>query len=509
MGPGAFWLILWAPAAVIALLWRRDRRLAYFAPSAGAALLFAGLTLSALGWLNPSGLAAITAISGVGAFPLLAAWVRAYVRRDLPAFAAGLRRSSGWVAGCLVLAFLAACGYYLLGRAIAQRWGFRDDLTLFDSDAPRYLRLIAGGVGETPVVHKHPAYVLLAGSMMRVLRAAGREAPLLVNAAAGAVAVLLATVYFRRITGSRTLAVLLGAGLGISAGHLVFGAIPETYAWSAMGLALMHLVLAGCKGRALAGAGRQEVVRSRHVVPAAVLAIGVTVTHLVPASFCYALGRRGWWRWRRFRFWLAAVATNLALLVALQNAFFASASGLPDLRPGLLAAEKRYLTEPRVGVVPEALVNVFRGVFAESVAGSWPRPGRDRDGRAGVQLGAYSGALSRICVAFWWLLLAGSAAAVVMKASARGPTLVAVVLGLAFAIALHIFYGNRHVFLFACTFTFYLFALVAHGLRVLPHRPAVLGLAVWIGLCALNNGRFCARLLELLWIVGRFGAGVC
>jgi len=507
MGPGAAWLILWVPATVLVLLWRRDRRLAYFVPIAGTTLFCAGLTLSAIGWLGPSGLAAITTIGGAAAFPALAAWARAYTSGDLPTFLSRLRRRPGWVTSCVALALLAAAGYYLLGRAIVERWGFRDDLTLFDSDAPRYLRLIAGGAGEAPVAHKHPAYVLLAGSATRALAAVGSPAPLVVNAAAGAVAVLLATAYFRRVTGSQVLAVLLGAALGLSTGHVIFGAIPETYAWSAMGLILMHLVLAGREESAQPGAGRQSPARLRHVVPAAVLAVGITLTHLLPALFCYALGQRGWWRWRRLLRWLAALVTGLGLLLTLQNAFFAS--GRLDLRPQVLAAEKRYMADFSIAGMREALLNVFRGVFAESVVAPCPRPGRDRDGHAGVQLGAYSDALSRICVAFWWLLLAGSVAAVVMSASARGPTLAAVVLGLVFVVTLHVFYGNTHVFLFSCTFTFYLFAVVAHGLRTLPHRPAALAMAVWVGLCTLNNGRFCARLLELLRILGRFGEGAC
>lgn len=492
----AEWLALWVLFLLFALVGRRDRRLLYRLPALGAAVAL----LTAAGLLGGSALlrsppgpsvrAIIVALAGVFAggcaIPSLLCWLRAGTRLDLPRWRRALRPNR-WTLGCLALGLLAAGTSFGLGRAVVARWPYRDDVTLFETDAPVYFRYLTGtAAGEHPITHKHPLYLLFAQPPYRLAAAvlAPPHAALVPAALASAAALLLAAGYFRAVTGSSALALLLAATLGASTAHTVFGALPETYAPSAAGLILLHWLLAR------RSAAR---VRLRHEVPAAALAIGTTATHVVTAAVCFFSGRLHGLRRRVTVRWAASVVTLLCFLLVLQQALIPAAATAPA---GALRGEARYLRPE--GNLAGATVNVLRGFLADNVVapGLTVRP--DTEGHRGLHLGPHPSWWSRATLAAWWLALASAVGLILTRTAARRPTLWAALICLLATAGLHLFYGNAHVFLFSCTFTFYLFAIVAHGWRTLPRRRATLAAAALALLVTANTARFWGQLFDVL-----------
>ena len=113
-------------------------------------------------------------------------------------------------------------------------------------------------------------------------------------------------------------------------------------------------------------------------------------------------------------------------------------------------------------------------------------------------MGAYRGWFARACLAAWWVALASAALLIVARRAARRRTLWAALICLGATALLHVFYGNAHVFLFSCTFVFYLFAVIAHGLAVTPRRSAVVLVGVLVVLLVVNNALVCGRWLQTL-----------
>jgi hypothetical protein len=496
------WLWLWALFALAALLARRDRRLLYRLPLAGgvATLLVGAGTIAAwsLGMPDSRWPHLVLVVAGGLAMPLLACWLRAYLRQDVPRCASCLRAAPVWSALCIGLAALATTAYFLLGQAVVARWGFRDDFTLFESDGPLYVRLMSGEIaGEHAITLKHPLFLLLTRLLYVAARPLGGvHTPVLLTALAGGAALALAAAYFRAVTGSRVLALLLAATLGITTAHLVFAALPETYAFSAAGLILLHMLLA---------ARPQCHVRLRHDVPAAALAIGITLTHIATAVVCFIAAHA--WRsgWRASPRWAAGVLSLLAVGLVVQTALVPE-SALADAA-GALRGERRHVARESASESTRALHNVARGMLAENVVAPGLVVRADTDGHLGLHLGRYDSALGRICLVTWWLLLAAAAALICSRSATRGPTLWAALICLAGCAVLHIFYGNAHVFLFSGTFTFYFFAVLAHALRVLDCRSACALVAVLLVPLAVNNMHFCWQWLRLLAEALRTGQG--
>jgi hypothetical protein len=337
----------------------------------------------------------VLVVAGGLAMPLLTCWLRAYLRQDLPRCASCLRAVPAWPALCLALATLATTTYFLLARAVVARWGFCDDFTLFESDAPLYVHLMSGDVvGEHAITLKHPLFILLTRSLYLAAQPlSGMHTPVLLNALAGGAALALAAAYFHAITGSRALALLLAVTLGISTAHLVFAALPETYAFSAAGLILLHLLLA---------ARPRHHVRLRHEVPAAALAIGITLTHIATAVVCFFAARA--WRsgWRASPRWAAGVLALLAVGLVVQTALV-PASAIAN-SAGAVRAEQRHMTGELTPPITRAAYNVARGMLAENVVAPGLVVRADTDAHVGLHLGRYDSALGRICMATWWLL---------------------------------------------------------------------------------------------------------
>ncbi|HUU94939.1 MAG TPA: hypothetical protein VM487_04300, partial [Phycisphaerae bacterium] len=492
---------IWALFVVLTVLARRDRRLLYRLPvivvGVVAALCLAravfehGFRGTQTAEFDSSFFHLMLALAGGAAIPALCSWAKAGLARDLPRLARALRGKARWVAACLVLALAAAAAYYVYGLALARHGAFAQYDLLFDADPVRYIRLLEGTASPyEQIVQKHPLFALLERTAFFITTPiVGTEnAPILVSASAGGLSLALAAEYFRLITRSQSLALALAASLGVTSGHLVFAATPETYAVSAAVLILLHLLVARgpCRG-----------VRFRHELLAAVLATGVATTHVVVAGVCFAIAHLRTRRWRRLLRWLVCLPTVLAVPLVLQSVLVPNAV-LREMHVEMSSYDLRFL-EPGVLAAPgHALGNVARGVFAESVVGFTPdiRTGQGRP--TALAAGPYSGALARLCVFIWAAGLLSAAIVVLARRGLRRPTFWAALLCLGSTGVFHLFYGNDCIFLYSCTFTFYLFAVVAHAAASVSRRwltPAVIAFGL---LLLVNNVAFLGRVLQAL-----------
>lgn len=494
-------LILWAPFVLLLLLLRRDRRMVARWPQIGVLLLGSGAAVYGIWrlWLRPGPLTArdvtiLYAVPGLaGGFflPALVAWGRAVLWQDLRRILAGARRNVGGLATCVTLAAVFTVVYFQCGVRLAAAGAFDRDDIYFRADPVVYSHVLAGTARDhEQITHKHPLVPLLGNGLYRTVAWTVRPqlGPLAVSAVAGGLCVALAAVYFRRVTDSRVLAVLLAVLLGSSAAHVTFSAVPEAYTLSAAALILLHVLVA---------AGRGPALRLRHQVVAAVLAAGVTVTSALPALACFLCTRRGQRRFGLLLRWASLVTLlGCGLLTVQTHAFPAAALGIT---PEQYVGEARFLSPP--APLRQVVGDLARGLFLENVVASAPATVNYR-ALTILWPGAYEGWLNRITVGVWVLGALVAFALPAYRRDWRQPTLWAAVACLLISAGVHCVYGRDHLFLYSCTYTFYVLAIAAHGVRRLPRALAVTGVVLLVVLLAANNARFLVQVVARLEQLG-------
>lgn len=113
----------------------------------------------------------LTILAGGFAVPMLLTWFQAYAKLDVPRWWRRIRAERGWVVACLGLGLAGVGAYYTLGRLVVDRWNYSDEITLFESDGPLYVRFMSDtATAEYPVTHRHPLYVLLARGLFWITR---------------------------------------------------------------------------------------------------------------------------------------------------------------------------------------------------------------------------------------------------------------------------------------------------------------------------------------------------
>lgn len=476
-------------ALVLMYTQRRDRRLLASAPLIGAGLMCAILVGYAAWrifvWNVPVNNAdgrfvrGVLALCSGFAMPLLVSWFGAILRQDLPRMARVLRSRRALLATLTGLVFAAL--YFAFGWQFETRGVLVHIDKLFDAD-PLYQRSLYGVAIHT---HTHPLLPLLwyiATRAVGVL-AGAQWAALAVNSLIGGVGVALAAAYFQIVMRSALHGLLAAAFLGSTASHVVFGAMPESYIVSAATLVLLHLIVAQHGAPAL---------RQRHIVLAGVLSIGVTITNIIPALVCYVFQTTARRRWATVLRW-----TAYSLLI---GAFLLSAQAIvrPEatpFEPGAYRHERRFIDED-VSAGRRAM-NVMLGVMLQNVVGSTPVNGPDV-GLPGVRAGFAYDKPAWIVVYVWglaslvafWLLVSGG--------RWRCRTFVAAGACLVLVVALHSVYAHEGLFLYSCQFTFFVLAMLAHGLTGVHWRAATAGLVVLLVALVVNNLQFCARVIATL-----------
>lgn len=489
------WVGGWLIGLLLLRTQRLDRRLLARLPHIGAAVVIGSLIVYALVRVliatgrrdqqDAAFLRVLAGLCGGFAMPLVYAWTRALLNRDLPRAVRAVRAEPGWYAVCAAAGAVCALLYFLLGRQFALRGTFEVLDTIFGADVPfqQY------GLGARIHPHTHPLLPLLwrIGCAAAVPLAGLQWAPLALNSAVGGACLSLAALYLRQVTGSRAAGLLGGLILASSAGHVVFGSAPESWVFSAAALILLHRLVAA----------RPRARRHRHLVLASLLATGVTVTHAAAALVCWLLAqRRPGTPGRLARFALHAVALG-AFAFALQGVV------VPDGDPLIPA---RYLNEARfVEMDPslgQRLRTIAHGVFVQNVVGWIPRASSSF-GRPGLAASWNYDALGKWTAAAWLCLVAF---ALTRIAAGRVPIdrpMAALWGCLALAAALFSYYGLSDLFLYSATFTFFVVAIVVRGVSQGNRRLGVAMLAAFWLLLLVNNARFAIRALATLDRLGQ------
>lgn len=470
---------------------RRDRRLLVHIPHLGAtlfAVLLAGYAVWRLVW-HPGALNkgdgefvrfALAAASGC-AVPLVLSWGRALVAQDLRRFLGVVQRAPAWTLTCVLLGVGAAVGYGFFGAQLLQRGVFDWIDLLFDAD-PLYQQIFGGVPIHT---HTHPLLPLLwllASKAVGVVTGAV-WAPLVINCTFGGVCIVLGALYFARLTCSRSLGILVALILGWTTAHLVFGALLETYIISAATLIVLHLLVV-CRGA--------PALRARHLVLASVVAAGITITNVIPAAICCVCmqSARGWRR--RVVRWLAQCVVVGSLCLAAQQLCYPAAA---PIQVDEYLAETRFAdATPTLGA---RLMNLAHGMALQNVVGWLPVDGREL-GLPGVRAGWEYDQLGYTTAAAWFGLGVAAVWRIGQSQVWRRRSFVAVTLCLVAAAALHSTYGNESLFLYSGSFTFYVVALLAHGLIGGRTRVLVALLSGFLVLLATDNLRFLTRVLAIL-----------
>ena len=482
-------LAAWALGLLVLWMVRRDRRLVVRGPRRGAAVVatfYGGYLIwrifcvpHPLGWLDEFCLFGLPLLGSMLALPALVTWICATGMRDLPRLARHARQSAGWLVPCAVLASVAGAGYFAFGRQLESRGVLSRYEILFEADPIRYQDPYE--LAHSNTTHKHPLLPILwyAGKESTSAFFGQRWGPLVLSCVLGGACVFLAALYFHAITRSAVLAVLGAALLGVTSAHFVFGALPESAMPIAAALILLHLGVAHAQ---------RPSMRLRHHVLAGVLAAGVLITNAFTALICFPFLRRAP-RGAAFGRWLCAVFLLGMVGVVFQNL------ALPEIviNPGLYGLEEHYVA-PGLSSRQRA-ANLATGLLLHNVVGPPPRVESDT---GWIRTGAYTDSVSRVAVGVWALAGLFGVAGILRARAWRRPTFRAALACLAFVAAIHAVYGNASLFLYSCSFTFLVVAVLLHGYAGLPRGLATGLLIVTVAALAWNDMHLGARILALL-----------
>jgi hypothetical protein len=398
-----------------------------------------------------------------------------------------------------------ACGATFYMRAPRV---FRHLDQIFDADIPSRVIDLTHAQGGHERTELHPLFVLLLNpighSLRGVLRAVeapgvagvGSLAAVILCAAAGGATVGVFFLLLRGLALPPIFAVGWSLVLGLSASHLVFSSLPESYAFSALSLVTLFAL------------GTRPTLPRAGLVAASVVSFGMLVTNLGAA----VLVRARWLDVRRPWAALRSTAIHVAVVIAI-------AGGLSLVQLFFYPGTRSFLHVREVGGTDHASfvwprdyedalfrareVAAHLGLFNVATPKLVVRP--TGGPRTGVTLhDPRPGALRAIGVVHALLWLALGAAALVSGIRRRlylEPLAAALAGWIAFHAALHSVFGVA-LFLYSCQWTFAVVALVAVALDRLARDSAWLRAALGLLLAAqaVNNALF---LWELFLVFAR------
>ncbi len=314
----------------------------------------------------------------------------------------------------------------------------------------------------------------------------------------GALCILLAWLFVKKWTGSRTYALLFAGLLGVSTTHLLFGSIVETYIFSAAVLLLFFLLLLDEKTFLFA------------LVAVGVLTFGITITNFIQTFIGFVVARPK----LKPIFMYGLLASAFAItLTTLHAAVYPSALMFFD--PAGAGVESEYsiavIGQPAWRLVGRAMLLV-RNIFLYSlvaphpfiqtreVGGVFPRFNFFKLSPGNFSYSGYDG-LGKVVITIWMLLLLAAALAFLWNIIRRrkADLSLAFPLVLLFNFALHMGYGSEP-FLYAADWTYALVLFVAVSLAgAAKRRWFQIILLVFLGLLMVNQWGFMALILKTIF----------
>ncbi|GAB4497913.1 MAG: hypothetical protein OHK003_08180 [Anaerolineales bacterium] len=400
----------------------------------------------------------------------------------------------------IALAFLFLFVYLYFGRTLND-FGVRQVDNLFDADVGSWMRRIADSdIKDFEMRGPHPFTYFIFQPFGRTLNLFTQDPTLsaiLLNAMAGGGCVFLMWLFVKRQFGSHIYALLMASLLGVSASHLFFGSVIETYIFSAFAL-LLFLVLLHSNGNSIF-----------RPVTGSVLTFGITITNFIQNFLAFIVARPRLKEIIRFTGWAIAVS----LIFTYLHAVIYPASKLFFLTPDIENEEKFFLDLARTPdwFVIGRLMYLVRTILLYSVIAPKVFILTDEVGSTipefrfyKISIGtfhqtSYEG-LGQGLVIFWALLLAVSGLVFLWK-TLRERKLdlgISLVLCLVFNFVLHLSYGQE-LFLYSPDWTYALILFVVLGLSPMARNRIFQGImAVFIILLAYNQWQFMHTILQSL-----------
>lgn len=389
----------------------------------------------------------------------------------------------------LALVFFAL---YLLTASILNHPRFDVDDVFFDADAFNWrLRLTTDNWSDYYWRSVHPFVLLLlkppidlAALFLKGDRVFGAY---VIVALGGAACVFLAWRFINRLTGEPTYALLTASLLGLSASHLIFGSLLETYIFLAASLILFYVLLAEDRPfSSLAAAG--------------LATIGITHSNFAQNVIAFFTVKPNVKQAIRF---VVTVLALLVLLTLLNNLLYPESQPFFFI-PSTLQAEQQNLF-PLNALRIQALIRafLFHNVAAPApilYTGDIPfvqfrffKPEIDR-------LSQYETPLQNFTAWFWLALLALAAGTYIINFRKNNFKSISLALLACILInaALHLRYG-KELFLYSPNWTYAVILLAGLGWQALARSSWFhVILLAFLALLAVNNSLLLREMIEIL-----------
>ena len=431
-----------------------------------------------------------------------------------------MKRIGGWdwgVAGLLVL--LAFSAYCPLGLSLSAKGAFSGYDHVFDADPNRAIEDLAGGGCKFEVATaRHPLFVVFFGpwgALLNHVTGSKVVSAVLMNALFGGLLVGLFYVFLRVLELGPALATAFTVMLAASASSLVFGAVPDTFIFSAFALLLLFTIDAWTHN------DRRFL---RAFVPASLFAIGITSLNVVACFIIVALRYLSYHGERRGElrpFVLRGIAGGasaivvFAALLLVQKVIYPSTFApstdsslrslleenvsLPFAHGSLGVLEKTLPFYFRDNVISPGLSAEFQG--ADPVPFVWPynftADGFESAGRiAQYNIRFVTRTFHALLIATWLYLLIATPAC-------SDKTFLALAAYFLFITLFHLFYGTSQVYVYSAHYTFAWIALLAIPMKRVAElsqsgrRFAYAAVGGFLTFQLLNNVLFAYKLVRV------------
>lgn len=207
----------------------------------------------------------------------------------------------------LIISLIFFCVYLYFGLQFMLLANAQVD-NLFEADVASWVRRISGSEVSNFVMRgPHPfTYFILRpfGWILNLFTKDPELSALLLNTLAGSLSIFFAWLFIKRSFSSDIYALLIAGLLGVSASHLFWGSVVETYIFSAMSLILFYLLL--------------ETKRSSDLslILAGILTFGITFTNFIQNGIGFIVKNMRWKEIFRFFAWTISLSIILSFFHA-------------------------------------------------------------------------------------------------------------------------------------------------------------------------------------------------
>ncbi len=380
----------------------------------------------------------------------------------------------------------------ILARAI-NSLRFNIHSIIFEADAEPWLNIMGYPEGYDVNRAVHPLVLITMRPFTRFIGLFMGEnwflSPMISIAITSGATVLMAWIFLKRAVQNDTYAFIYTLLFGVSASHLLYGSITETYVFGMASLLFFLLLI------------QSDEKRFSVLVPAGLLVFGITITNIGQSMVGLFFKKFGFWRLVKYGFTVLASGIVLTAFVSMiypgnQTFFFVPQDILFEARfsQPVYASRMEQLTK-RAQVVGRTIF--LYGTLA-------PTPIEDYTGKqTGLpvikfktynykdDIIAWYNGLAILPLVLWLLLITTSAVFFVKNIHTQDtPLLLALAGGLAFNFFLHMNYGDE-IFLYTAFFTFLIIFFVGVSLKELAgHKWFNMALTLFLLMVMVNNARF-------------------